>query len=76
MRSSEGLLSHLSEQNGLRLSQYNVDLGAGGHSGSNQNEGNQGAGDNSRTTSPEIEKEGLIALERDETDIDGLNLIA
>ena len=76
MRSSEGLLSHLSEQNGLRLSQYNVDLGAGGHSGSNQNEGNQGAGDNSRTNSPEIEKEGLIALERDETDIDGLNLIA
>ena len=76
MRSSEGLLSHLSEQNGLRLSQYNVDLGAGGHSGSNQNEGNQGAGDNSRATSPDIEKEGLIALEGDEADTDGLNLIA
>ena len=76
LRSSEGLLSHLSEQNGLRLSQYNVDLGAGGNSGSNQNEGNQGAGDNSRNTSSEIEKEGLIALERDEVDTDGLNLIA
>lgn len=76
MRSSEGLLSHLSEQNGLRLLQYNVDLGAGGHSGSNQNEGNQGTGDNSRATSPDMEKEGLIALERDEADTDGLNLIA
>jgi hypothetical protein len=76
MRSSEGLLSHLSEQNGLRLSQYSVDFGAGGHSGSNQNEGNRGAGDNSSTTSPEVEKEGLIALNRDESDTDGLNLIA
>ena len=76
MRSSEGLLSHLSEQNGLRLSQYNVDLGAGGNSGSNQNEGNQGTGDNSTATSPDIEKEGLIALERDEADTSGLNLIA
>ena len=76
MRSSEGLLSHLSEQNGLRLSQYNVDLGAGGQSGSNQHDGNQGAGDNSRAASPDMEKEGLIALERDEADTDGLNLIA
>ena len=76
MRSAEGLLGQISENNGLRLTQYSVDINYGNGSGSNQNSDDRNRREDTKNSMSDIDLRELDDLSVSINENNGLNLIA